>query len=255
MANVLIFDTETTDKDEPELIEAAWVRVESVVDLAGTSDRIPEPFGLDGEFVQRYKPTKRINYGAMAVHNILPEELYDCDPSDSFSLSPDTDYIIGHNIDFDWRVAGEPPIKRICTDAMARYIWQDADSYSQSALLYMLAGATDDTRRMLRDAHSALADVYNNARLVAFILAERPEIRTWSELYAYSETCRIPRGMPFGKAKGDLLTDLPSLDFGYCQWLLRQDWLDPYLRQGVELALNPPQDETEPDAATDDVPF
>lgn len=255
MANVLIFDTETTDKDEPELIEAAWVRVESVVDLAGESDQVPQPLDFDNEFVQRYKPTKRINFGAMAVHNILPFELDDCDPSDSFSLPDYTDYIIGHNVDFDWRVAGEPPIKRICTDAMARYIWQDADSYSQSALLYMLCGATQETRKMLKDAHSALADVYNNATLLDFILTEGPEITTWLALHAYSEACRIPRVMPFGKAKGALLKELPSVDFGYCQWLLNQDWLDPYLRQGIELALNPAEGNAQTTSTGDDVPF
>ncbi len=255
MANVLIFDTETTDKDEPELIEAAWVRIKHDVDLVGESDRIVQTLPIAESFVERYKPTKRINYGAMAVHHILPIQLENCEPSDSFSLPADVDYIVGHSIDFDWNVIGRPDVKRICTYAMAGWIWEDADSYSQSALLYMLCGATTATRLMLKDAHSALADVRNNARLVEHILLAKPDIATWSELYGYSDACRIPRVMPFGKLKGELLTELPSVDFGYCQWLLNQDWLDPYLRQGVELALNPPDEETHSDGFDDDIPF
>ncbi len=243
MAKVLIFDTETTDKDEPELIEAAWLQVQCVNDLAGKSDQIPAPFWLDESFVRRYRASKAITYGAMAVHHILPSELEDCEPSSSFSLPEDTDYIVGHNIDFDWRVAGEPPIKRICTDAMARYVWQDADSYSQSALLYMTCGATPKVRYWLKDAHSALADVENCARLLEQILVAKPEIETWASLHVYSEACRIPRVMPFGKARGELLTDLVGSDFGYCQWLLDQDWIDPYLRAGINQALNPPNDD------------
>lgn len=241
----IFFDTETTDKDDDrEIIEAAWIRPIDVGDLAGPSDQIPRPLLPEIEapndglmFEQRYKPTRPIGLGAMAVHHILPSELEDCPPSSQFALPADVEYIVGHNVDFDWQAAGRPDVKRICTDAMARYVWPDADSYSQSALLYMLLGATSETRARLRNAHSALTDAENCAVLLEYILDARPEITTWSQLYAYSEQCRIPRVCPIGKHKGMPLDELVDYDPNYVDWMLRQDWLDAYLRKGLEQAI------------------
>ena len=246
----ILLDTETTDKDdEREIIEAAWIRPIEVGDLAGPSDRIPRPIipeaieapNADGlAFVQRYKPSRPIGLGAMAVHHILPSELEDCPPSSEFAL-PTCLYIVGHNIDFDWQAAGSPPgVKRICTDAMARYVWPDAESYSQSALLYYLLGPTPETRAMLLNAHSALIDVENCAVLLEKILDERPEISTWSQLHEYSEACRIPRVMPIGEkqgVKGMTLDEAVEYDLGFVNWCLRQDWIDDYLRKGLEQAI------------------
>ena len=231
MTTVLIFDTEATGLEEPELIEAAWLR------LTDFNDEIPKALLVDDRYEQRFKPLKPITYGAMAVHNILPHELEDCAGSDMFRLSPGVDYLVGHNIDFDWGVIGRPDVKRICTDAIARYVWPNADSFSQSALLYMLLGPTDETRQMLRDAHSAMADVINLAALLEMILRARPAIKTWAQLYEYSEECRIPLTCPFSQYRGVLLTELAVNDPGYCNWMLRQDWLDDYLRIGVERAM------------------
>ena len=260
---VLIFDTETTDKDEGrEIIEAAWIRPAAIGDLAGPSDMIPRPFLAHPveHFERRYQPKKPISFGAMAVHHILPSELEGCWPSEVFSLPEGVEYLIGHNITFDYEAIGKPPgIKLICTDAMARYIWQDADSYSQSALLYMLLGATPETRQRLQGAHSALTDVMNNMLLLEQILLASPvAVATWSELYHYSEQCRIPRVLPFGKHKGMPLDELVDYDPGYVDWCLRQDWLDEYLRKGLLLALNPPAapaPEEAAEALDDDIPF
>lgn len=251
----LIFDTETTGLgDGREIVEAAWLRPALVDDMAGPSDAIPRP--LQGPvWSQRYRPEGRVEYGAMAVHGILPFELERCPPSSDFELPADIEYLVGHNIDFDWQAIGRPDVKRICTDAMARWIWTDADSYSQSALLYMLLGPTVETRELLSGAHGALTDVHNNSRLLDAILEARPEFRTWSALYAFSEACRIPRVLPFGKWKGSPLADVVSDDPGYVNWMLRQDWLDPYVREGLELALNPPEPETAEAMADDDIPF
>ena len=48
-------------------------------------------------------------------------DLIDCDPSYTVKLPPDAEYIIGHNVDFDWKALGQPNVKRICTQALARH--------------------------------------------------------------------------------------------------------------------------------------
>lgn len=177
----LIFDTETTSRDDDrEIIEAAWLRPRVINDLAGDSDRIPQPIAASivEHFEERYKPSKPLDFGAMAVHHILPSELEGCPPPSQFALPAGIEYIVGHSIDFDWEAIGKPNVKRICTHAMAGWVWPEADSYSQSALLYMLYGPTEETRKRLTGAHAALVDVLNNARLLDKILeAKDPLIR------------------------------------------------------------------------------
>ena len=213
----IIFDTEATDLKKPVLIEAAWVELESL-----------EPYSVTNPFEQRYNPGKPISLGALATHHIMDEELVDCPPAASFTLPSEVDYVIGHNVDFDWEVIGKPDIKRICTLALARKVWPDLDSHNQSALLYHLERAT--AREQLRNAHSALTDVGICAAILKH-LCQQLGVKTIEALYAESEIARIPTTMPFGKHKGMLLADVPK---DYKKWLLTQQDIDPFLRKALE---------------------
>jgi exodeoxyribonuclease X len=224
------FDTELTDRNDGEIIEAAWIVLESIPDLLGPCDRIS--LKAVEEWTQRFRPSKPITFGAMAVHHILPCELELCPPSSSFVVPPVVSYMIGHSIDTDWIAAGSPAgVRRIDTHAIAQWLWPDATGYSQSALIYMLEGATPETRLMLSKAHMALADCYMNQCLLRHILRLKPEMDTWSKLWEYSEACRIPRTCPLKRWEGVLLEDM---DYDAIDWCLRQHWLDPYFRAGLE---------------------
>ena len=216
----LIFDTETTGRVEPDLIEAAW--------LAMTDLRTLE---VEEQFVQRYRPAKPIEMGAMAVHHILEEDLLESPPSSRFRLPDDTGYLVGHSIDYDWGVIGKPDVKRICTYAMARKLWPEVDSHSQSALMYHFSKNRHKTRENLKNAHSALADVkFCRIILNKVILAVRPG--SWDDLWAFSERARIPETMPFGKHKGVKIADLPD---DYRRWALNNlNDMDVYLRKALE---------------------
>jgi exodeoxyribonuclease X len=131
MTTAIIFDTEATDINQPVIVEAAWVALDNV-----------SPFQLGATFHQRYNPGKPISLGALATHHILDEELIDCPPASSFQLPHELEYLIGHNIDFDWQAIGQPEVKRICTLALARKAWPELDSHTQSALLYFLERST-----------------------------------------------------------------------------------------------------------------
>jgi exodeoxyribonuclease X len=229
----IILDTETTDREAGrEIIEAAWQAIQPAEDLGGVNlDAITRPLMLGPAFLQRYKPSKPCTFGSLAVHHILPEELEGCPLASEFRLPAGVTYLIGHSIDFDWESIGKPDVKRICTCAMAKALWPSADSHSQSALLYMLNGPTHETRRMLKDAHSAAADVANNLVLLGHILDAKPEITTWSALWAFSEEARIPTVMFMGRNKG---TPIADLDSGEIEWYLARDFIDPYQRQALE---------------------
>lgn len=235
MTRAIIFDTELTDKENGEIIEAAWLEFSQVTDLAGISDAISRETEWSTPDCYRFNPSKPMSLGAIAVHGILPHELHTCPPSSTFSLPSGVDYIIGHSIDTDWIAAGSPDVKRICTYAMSQHVWPDADAYSQSALVYMLLGVNEDTRELVRRAHGASEDVLLNKVILFAILDAHSEIKTWNELWEFSEQCRIPLVCPFQKHRG---TPLSELDDDYIDWCLRQHWIDPYLRKGLEQVMD-----------------
>lgn len=212
----ILFDTETTGIDEPEIIETAMLYVDVAGDAQGAIQ------------CDRWRPAKRIALGAMATHHIMDEDLEGAPASTMFSLPADVAYIIGHNVDFDWRAIGSPDLKRIDTCAMCRSLWPELDSHKQSAMMYHLERAS--ARQFLREAHSAAADVGNLERLLRHIIAKAGPFESFDDMHAASERMRIPKAMPFGKHKGMAIRSLPR---DYRAWLLRQEDIDPYLRKAV----------------------
>lgn len=221
--NAFIFDSETTGLTDPQLVEAAWLKLSSIQGLE-----------VAGDFLQRYKPGKPIELGALATSHILDEELVDCAPHTDFQLPPELEYLIGHNVDYDWGVVGKPDVKRICTKALSSRLWPDADSHSQSAMIYL--HYRDQAPGLLRNAHAALDDVKNCRLLLIKILealaAElgRP-VADWEELWTISEDARIPTVIGFGKHRGAKFSDLPA---DYRRWLLNQPDLDPFVRKALQ---------------------
>lgn len=219
--SVLIFDTETTGREDPvRMVEAAWRKVEDIQTLQATES-----------FCQRYNPGKPIETGAMAIHHIFDEELKDCPPADTFRLPDGVEYLVGHNVDYDWSVIGKPEVRRICTLAIARKLWPDADSHTQSALLYRLAKDRPRVREALKSAHSAEADVrFCSIILKRELVLIQPD--SWEALWNYSEQARIPDVMPFGKHRGVPIRELPK---EYVRWALGNlADMDEYLRRALE---------------------
>jgi len=214
MPKAIIFDTETTGLDSPEVIEAAWLELRSL-----------SPLSLGESFEQRYKPGKPISLAALATHHILDEELIHCPPSDSFKLPKDIEYLIGHHVDFDWAVIGSPDLKRICTLNLARSVWPELESHSQGAILYFLD--RQNAKERLRNAHSAGADIRICATILEHICKAR-HIDSLEVLWQKSEDARIPTHMPFGKHKGMPIAEVPR---DYARWLLDQPNVDPFVRR------------------------
>ena len=188
-------------------------------------------------FDQLYRVDEPISYAAMAVHHILESELVDQPHYTSFSLPQDTTYIIGHNIDYDIRALEKcgvdiSKIKAICTLALARLVWPDAEAHNISALIYMITKGSAKARDMIKKAHRADMDIILTANILMHEI-HHLKIQTIEELYTASEDARIPRTINFGKHRGTAITDLPA---DYMQWLLRQEDLDPYLRKAIENA-------------------
>lgn len=222
----LILDTETTTIEDAEVIELAWQRFDTFGQLASSSHV--------ADFHQRFTPLKPPTFGAVGVHHILPSDLVDLPPSEGAVsyLPAATSYLIGHNIDFDWKALGSPTINRICTLAMARNLWPECDAHNLSAITYYLYGANATTRAKLRNAHSAVEDVSLCAAVLVRCI-EASGVQSFDELYAFSEHARIPVTMTFGKHRGELVADVP---YGYVKWYRSQPDPDPYLLKAFKLA-------------------
>lgn len=222
----IIFDTETTGFKEAEIIEAAWLVVDH-----------PASLNFIEGYHERFKPTKSIELGALSTHHILAEELEGCRPTAEFRLPEGLGYMIGHNVDYDWEVAGKPDVKRICTLALSRWLWPDIDAHNQTAMMYYLCDDHQWVRDAVKNAHSALHDVRNCQVVLDHIIYEiqmregpGAEPLTWDRLWEISELARIPTKMTFGKHKGEKIEDIP---YSYVSWLMRQPDLDPYLEKAL----------------------
>lgn len=213
----VILDTETTGLNEPRLVEAAMIGFDSPASLHKVAF----------EFAGRFNPGKPIEFGAMATHHIADADVADAPSPAAFALPQGCEYIIGHNVDFDWKVIGEPKVKRICTLAFCRKFWPE-DSHQLGAMLIRLEGVGAIAR--LRGAHSAAVDAYNCRTVLQHILAKIGPPETWEEVWQASEAARIPEVMTFGKHKGAKLKDVPR---DYKDWLLRQPDVDPYLAKAL----------------------
>lgn len=178
---------------------------------------------------------EKISYAAMAVHHILESDLVGQPNFSTFTLPSETVYIIGHNIDYDIRAIQQcgvdtSHIKAICTLALARLVWPNAEAHNISALIYMISKGSAKAKEMLKGAHRADADIILTANILMHIIHQL-NIQSIEELFEVSEDARIPRVINFGKHRGTAIVDLPS---DYVSWLLRQEDLDPYLKKALE---------------------
>lgn len=224
---LIIADTETTGREPPEAIELAWIDIVPGTWTAGSF-----------WFQQYYKPQLGSSFGALATHHILDSELVNQQPSADAKLPKETRYMIGHNVDYDWEVVGKPDVRRICTLAIARSMYPSLDSHKLGALLYAFSSNQSETRAQLKNAHSAMADVKFTLEILQHMLKEAAErgarLETAEDLWQFSERCRVPTIITFGKYKGQLIKDLPR---DYKMWCLRQPDFDPYVLKAMKETL------------------
>lgn len=193
----------------------------------------------------RCKPDRPISFGAMAVTNIFNEDVADLSSHAIIAqqiMPKGAAYIIGHNIDFDIRVAANAGIdisqyKAICTLAMVRNLYPDADSHTLGAMSCMLD--YEYARANIKNAHGAAADVVMTARLL-YIICKNQNITSMDQLYEFSEFARIPTHFPFGKHKGVAIAELATNHDGrgYLQWVVNSIKDNEYLTTACKQALN-----------------
>lgn len=182
--------------------------------------------------------TAPMTLGALATHNITADKLEGLEPYVPSEVLPPMHYIIGHNVDFDRDMLDAMGASSICTLALARKYFPDIDSHTQSAVIYHLGRLTKKgeawARDLVKEAHSADADVLNCARILKYIIylisKEYQPVGglTWADIHQICLEARIPKVMAFGKFKGQPVSEVST---GWANWYANCDSPppDPYV--------------------------
>lgn len=195
----LVIDTETDQGRDARPIQVATINVSTGY-----------------EWMAYFNSGRAISPFVTKIHGITDEDVAGLErfELDKFELS---DYLIGHNVRFDWKVIGRPSAKLICTVRLARLAFPEWHRYSQSKCIEQLLGV-EKAQAMTAAAHDALGDA-RMCYLLYQACCERLGIETTDFVTAHklSNTANPIAKMPFGKHKGESIKSLP---IGYVKWLL-----------------------------------
>ncbi len=243
---LLYIDTETTDVQSKDLIQIAFI----------TDD----PNIWMNLFV---KPRQEISFGAMAVHNITPEDVKDLDFFEDSKLpieGLDSEYKgsslkeylqfladkyiwVAHNVDFDIEVLSKKGIEvkdTICTLKVARNALttedgHDLESYKLQYLRFYLGLYKKENKEHIT-AHDALSDVYFLKDLFEYL--KNNTKLSIENMILITKQPQIIREMSFGKYMGKTFEEIERTDREYLQWLVDSMADKPDLQWNAKRALD-----------------
>lgn len=195
----LVIDTETDQGRDPRPIQVATINV-----------------ATGFEWMKYFNSGRPISPIVIKVHGITDADVAGLERFNlaEFELP---EYLIGHNVRFDWRVIGSPSTKLICTVRLARVAFPEWYAYSQSKCIEQLLGKKEASTLTIA-AHDALGDA-RMCYLLYQACCERLEIAPtdFAAAHAISNKANPVGKMPFGKYKGRPIKDVP---ISYVKWML-----------------------------------
>lgn len=198
-ATALVIDTETDQGRNPRPIQVATINVHS-----------------GHEWMSYFNSGRPISPVVTKIHGITDADVEGLESFDldKFELS---DYLIGHNVRFDWGVIGRPTVKLICTVRLARAAFPEWHRYSQSKCIEQLIGQ-EQAAEMTVAAHDALGDA-RMCYLLYKACCERLnfEVTDFETAHKISNSAKPVKKMPFGKYKGQNIEQIPM---SYVKWML-----------------------------------
>ena len=244
--NLLFFDTETTDTQSKDILQLALITEDSNIYLN-----------------MFFKPVQEISFGAMAIHNITPEDVEDREffedaklPTEGIdpefkgnSLKEYLEFLsekyiwVAHNIDFDVEVLQKKGIEisnTICTLKVARNALttedgRDLESYKLQYLRYYLGLYKNEDKEHIR-AHDALSDVYFLRDLYRYL--ESNTKLSIENMIMISKQPQVMREMSFGKYMGRTFEEIERVDREYLEWIVESMGDKPDLQWNAQQALD-----------------
>ncbi|SJN23533.1 putative quorum-sensing-regulated virulence factor [Psychrobacter sp. JB385] len=195
----LVIDTETDQGRDPRPIQVATINV-----------------ATGFEWMKYFNSGRTISPIVIKVHGITDDDVAGLERFNlaEFELP---EYLIGHNVRFDWRVIGSPSAKLICTVRLARVAFPEWRAYGQSRCIEQLLGR-EEASLMTIAAHDALGDA-RMCHLLYQACCERLGIAPtdFAAAHAIANKANPVSKMPFGKHKGTPIKDVP---ISYVKWML-----------------------------------
>lgn len=205
----IVADTETTGAGpEDKACEVGWIEIDEHCNVLNSVQSLIDPQWM-------------ISPSASGIHGLVNADVEDSPTIEEFfSVNDPTCYgkpitdpvvFIGHRISFDVRFLG-PYFniqQELCTLRWARKLYPHADDHKLSTLMFALGLPRPE------GAHRVMSDVYS-----AFYLLQHICERTGSSLRQLAEASSEPmlvHSMPFGKHKGQPMSDVPK---SYIRWAL-----------------------------------
>ncbi len=243
---LIFFDTETTDTQSKDLMQLAILTENPNIWLN-----------------MFFKPLQEISFGAMAVHNITPEDVKDLDTFEDAKLPTEgidpefkgsslieylnflsENYIwVAHNSDFDVEVMQKKGIEIpnvICTLKVARNALttpegRDLESYKLQYLRYYLGLYKNEDKEHVK-AHDALSDVYFLRDLYKYL--ESNTKLSIENMMLITKQPQVMREMSFGKYMGRTFEEIERVDREYLEWLVESMADKPDLQWNAKQALD-----------------
>ena len=195
----LVIDTETDQGRDPRPVQVATINVRS-----------------GHEWMSYFNSGRPISPFVTKIHGITDADVAGLESFnlDKFELS---DYLIGHNVRFDWGVIGRPKVKLICTVRLARAAFPEWHRYSQSKCIEQLIGQ-EQAAEMTAAAHDALGDA-RMCYLLYKACCERLNFdpTDFEIAHKISNLAKPVKKMPFGKYKGQNIDQIPM---SYVKWMM-----------------------------------
>lgn len=242
---VFIADTECTGVDpaKDQVVELAMMDLPSTPEafMKAKLEDLPMMHSLYGHDVP-------MSLGALAAHGIPATELEGKPKFDRVNRmgkngAGESGYMIGHNVDFDSDFLDNQGCKHICTLALARYVFPDLDSHTQSAVLLHIGRITKNGEAwaldLIKGAHRADADVMNCARVLKyliFMISKGKQVvggLSWEDIYQVCMEARVPKIMTFGKFKG---LEVQDVEPKWAEWYAGQENADKWVLTALRRA-------------------
>ena len=243
---LLFFDTETTDTQSKDIMQLAIITEDPNIWLN-----------------MFFKPLQEISFGAMAIHNITPEDVKDLDTFEDAKLPTEgldpefkgktlVEYLkflsekyvwVAHNSDFDVEVLQKKGIEIpnvICTlkisrNALTTEDGRDLESYKLQYLRYYLGLYKTEDKEHVK-AHDALSDVYFLRDLYKYL--ESNTKLSIENMMLITKQPQVMREMSFGKYMGRTFEEIERVDREYLEWLVDSMSDKPDLQWNAKQALD-----------------
>ncbi|KKP42622.1 MAG: polymerase III, epsilon subunit, DNA polymerase III subunit epsilon protein [candidate division WS6 bacterium GW2011_GWC1_33_20] len=243
---ILYIDTETTDTQSKDLLQLAIITDNSDIWLN-----------------LYFKPIQEISFGAMAIHNITPEDVENLPTFEETELPKEgidpefkgktlkeyleflsLNYVwVAHNVEFDVEVIEKKGVEVkevICTLKVARNALttpdgRDLESYKLQYLRYYL-GLYKTENKDFTKAHDALSDVYFLRDLYKYL--ENNTKLSIENMIMITKQPQVMREMSFGKYMGRTFEEIERVDREYLEWLVESMNDKPDLQWNAKLALD-----------------